>query len=130
MDHATDKDTARGAFDAGRLHGFEGLCHLYAGDPAKAERQFADAVGTLKRPRDAVQRGIVRTDQAKACILLDAPEAATKLLHECIDLSAGTRGRVPAQRIREARLALSPWRGERFVAELDDHIHAASIAGA
>ena len=127
IDHATDNDTARDGFDAGRLHGFEGLCHLYAGDPAKAERQFADSAGTLKRPRDAVQRGIVRTDQAMARILLDAPEAATDLLHECIGLSASTRGRVPAQRIHEARLALSPWRDERFVAELDDHIHRVMI---
>ncbi|TQL95960.1 hypothetical protein FB559_1474 [Actinoallomurus bryophytorum] len=130
IDHASDQDTAPGAFDAGRLHGFEGVCQLYAGDPAKAERQFADSATTLTRPRDAVQRGIVRTDQAKARILLAAPEAATALLHECIDLSTGTRGRVPAQRIREARLALTLWRSERFVTELDDHIHTASIAGA
>jgi transcriptional regulator with XRE-family HTH domain len=130
IDHTSDKDTAPGAFDAGRLHGFEGVCQLYAGDSAKAEGQFADSAATLTRPRDAVQRGIVRTDQAKARILLAAPEAATALLHECIDLSAGTRGRVSAQRIREARLALSPWRSERFVTELDDHIHTASIAGA
>ncbi|HEY0543488.1 MAG TPA: hypothetical protein VGD53_34355 [Actinoallomurus sp.] len=125
-----DKDTAPDAFDAGRLHGFEGVCQLYAGDPAKAERQFADSAATLTRPRDVVQRGIVRTDQVKARILLAAPEAASDLLHECIDLSTRTRGRVPAQRIREARLALTPWRGERFVAELDDHIHTESFAGA
>jgi hypothetical protein len=119
IDHTGDQDTAPGAFDAGRLHGFEGVCQLYAGDPDKAERQFADSAAILTRPRDSVQRGIVRTDQAKARILPAAPEAATALLHECIDLSAGTRGRVPAQRIREARLALSPWRSEHFVTELD-----------
>jgi tetratricopeptide (TPR) repeat protein len=123
IDHATETDAARDGFDAGRLHGFAGLCHLYAGDAAKAERQFADAARTLNQPRDDVQRGIVRTDQARARIVLDAPEAAAKLLHECIDISASTRGRVPALRVREARLALSPWRGERFVAELDDHMH-------
>lgn len=127
IDRATDTDAARGGFDAGRLHGFEGLCHLYAGDAATAERQFADSAKTLERPRDAVQRGIVRTDQAKARITLDAPEAAAQLLHECIDLSASTRGRVPALRIREARLALSPWRGERFVAELDEHMHTSLV---
>lgn len=130
LDHTSDSDAAPDAFDAGRLQGFEGVCQLYAGDPAKAERQFADSAATLTRSRDVVQRGIVRTDQAKARILLAAPEAATALLHECIDLSTRTRGRVADLRIREARLALTPWRGERFVAELDDHIHTASIAGA
>jgi hypothetical protein len=127
LDKATGDDVARGAFDAGRLQGFEGLCHLYAGDPAKAERQFAGSAGTLKRPRDAVQRSIVRTDQAVARIRLGAPEAAADLLHECIDASASTRGRVPAQRIHEARSALSPWRGERFVAELDEHLNTSMI---
>jgi transcriptional regulator with XRE-family HTH domain len=129
VDRASADDPAPGGFDAGRLHGFEGLCHLYAGDPAKAESQFADSASTLQRPRDAVQRGIVLTDRAMARIRLDAPKAAAKLLHECVNLTASTRGRVPAQRIREARLALSPWRNERFVAELDDHMHSALIAG-
>jgi hypothetical protein len=64
-----------------------------------------------------------------ARIRLDELTAAVKLLHECVDLTASTRGRVPAQRIREARLALSLWRNERFVAELDDHMHSALIAG-
>jgi hypothetical protein len=58
------------------------------------------------------------------------PAAAVERLHECVDLTASTRGRVPAQRVREARLALSPWRNERFVAEFDDHLHNALIAGA
>jgi hypothetical protein len=127
IDRATEADAARGGFDAGRLHGFEGLCHLYAGDAVTAERRFADSAKTLDGPRDAVQRGIVRTDQAKARITLDAPESAAQLLHECIDLSVSTRGRVPALRIREARLALSPWRGERFVAELDEHMHTSLV---
>jgi hypothetical protein len=129
VDRADTEDPAPGSFDAGRLHGFEGLCHLYAGDPAKAESQFADSASALRQPRDAVQRGIVLTDRAMARIRLDAPTAAAELLHECVDLTASTRGRVAAQRIREARLALSPWRNERFVAELDDHMHSALIAG-
>jgi hypothetical protein len=69
----------------------------------------------------------VHADQAVARIRLDAPEAAADLLHECIDASASTRGRVPAQRIREARSALSPWRGERFVAELDEHMNTSMV---
>ncbi|GAB3959610.1 hypothetical protein GCM10029978_007010 [Actinoallomurus acanthiterrae] len=129
VDRADADDPAPGSFDAGRLQGFEGLCHLYAGDPAKAESQFADSASTLRQPRDAVQRGIVLTDRAMARIRLDEPTAAVQLLHECVDLTASTRGRVPAQRVREARLTLSAWRNERFVAELDDHMHNALIAG-
>jgi transcriptional regulator with XRE-family HTH domain len=129
LDHAASADLGPGGIDAGRLRGFDGLCHLYAGDPAKAERQFADAVATLRKPRDVVQRDIVLADQAMARIRLGAVEAAVELLHECLGLAAGTRGRVAAQRIRDSRRAFGSRRGERCVAELDDHIHTALVAG-
>ncbi|MFC7732779.1 hypothetical protein [Actinomadura keratinilytica] len=48
-------------------------------------------------------------------------------MHECIELAAATRGRVPAWRLRQARQELRPWRSEPFVAELDDHIHTALV---
>jgi transcriptional regulator with XRE-family HTH domain len=129
IDRAASADPGPGGIDAGRLRGFEGLCHLYAGDPAKAERQFADSAATLRKPRDAVQRDIVLADQAMAHIRLGAIEAAVDLLHECVELAAGTRGRVAAQRIHDSRRALDGRRGERFVVELDDHIHTALLAG-
>ncbi|GAB2837563.1 hypothetical protein GCM10022221_41190 [Actinocorallia aurea] len=47
--------------------------------------------------------------------------------HECVDLVAAARGRVPAQRLRQARFGLRPWRTEPFVADLDDHIHTSLI---
>lgn len=124
LDRAASANLAPGGIDSGRLWGFDGLCHLYAGDPAKAERYFADSVITLQKPRDAVQRDIVLADQAMARIRLGAYEAAVELLHECLRLAIGTRGRVATQRIRGCRRALDDRRGERFVAELDDHIHA------
>lgn len=57
VDRADTEDPAPGSFDTGRLHGFEGLLHLHAGNPAKAESRFADSVSTLLQPREAVQRG-------------------------------------------------------------------------
>jgi hypothetical protein len=44
-------------------------------------------------------------------------------MHEAVDITATTGGRVAAQRIRLVRRDLRPWRGEEFLAELDDHIH-------
>lgn len=122
-------DPGPGGIDAGRLRGFDGLCHLYAGDPARAESQFGDAVATLHRSRDAVQRDIVLADQAMARIRLGASDAAAELLHECLRRATGTRGRVAAQRIRDTRRALGGRRGEHFVTELDDHIHTALVTG-
>ncbi|KAB2350222.1 hypothetical protein [Actinomadura rudentiformis] len=70
------------------------------------------------------------TDQALAQLHTGgpgAPEESARQLHECVDLTAAARGRVPAQRLRQARLELRPWRSEGFVADLDDHIHTALI---
>jgi hypothetical protein len=74
-----------------------------------------------------VQRGIVSTDLALARLRLGDPMACAEILHEVIDLTASTGGRVPALRIRDARRELLPWRGEPFFAELEDHIHQALI---
>ncbi|EWC60835.1 hypothetical protein UO65_3888 [Actinokineospora spheciospongiae] len=63
------------------------------------------------------------TDLALARLRLGDPEACVDLLHEAVEITATTGGRVPAQRIRLARQELRPWRAEDFLAQLDDHIH-------
>lgn len=132
--HDVDRDTSGDpmprVFSAARLNGFMGICGIFLGAAAEAERQLSDAAAGLTGPRESVQRAIVLTDRALARLRTEepgGPETAAADLHECVSLTAATRGRVPAQRIRTARLALLPWRGERFVAELDDHIHTSMI---
>ena len=117
-----DGDPVPASFRADHLRGFEGLCQLHVGDAAVAHDVFASSAKALRGPRERVQRTIVTTDQALACIRLNAPETAVDLLHDCITITATTGGRVPALRLRQARNALRPWRHERFVADLDDHL--------
>jgi hypothetical protein len=74
-----------------------------------------------------VQRGIVSTDLALARLRLGDPAACVDLLHEAVDITATTGGRVAAQRIRLTRRDLRPWRNENFLADLDDHIHDSLI---
>jgi hypothetical protein len=119
-----------GSFSKGRLCGFEGVCGIFLGAAEDAEQRLAESAETLRKSRDGVQRGIVLTDRAVACLRASgagAPQTAAELLHECVDLVAATRGRVAAQRLRRARLESRAWRRESFVAELDDHIHTALI---
>jgi hypothetical protein len=116
-------DDPHGGFNAERLNGFEGLCALYVGDAQHAHERLARSVGALQQPRDAVQRGIVSTDLALARLRLGDPLACVELVHQAVDITAATGGRVSAQRIRLARYRLRPWRAETFMAELDDHIH-------
>ncbi|MFI0814917.1 hypothetical protein ACH4TX_05665 [Streptomyces sp. NPDC021098] len=122
VERDADGDPVPASFSADHLRGFEGLCQLYVGDAAVAHDVFASSAKALRTPRERVQRVIVTTDQALACIRLDAPERAVDLLHDCVDTAANTGGRVPALRLCQARKALRPWRHERFVADLDDHL--------
>ncbi len=116
-------DDPHGGFNADRLNGFDGLCALHAGDADRAHDRLDRAVSTLQSSRDAVQRGIISTDLALVRLRLGDPAACADLLHEAIDITAATGGRVAARRIRLARRELRPWRTEEFLAELDDHIH-------
>lgn len=130
LDADTTDDPMDGVFSRGRLRGFEGICGIFLGQAETAERQLTASAQALTGSRHTVQRAIVLTDRALACLNASgagAPEAAAEQLHECVDLTAATRGRVPGQRLRQARLELRPWRGEPFVADLDDHIHTALI---
>ncbi|MEU0812667.1 hypothetical protein, partial [Streptomyces sp. NPDC005970] len=63
-------DPAPTSFGRDHLRGFEGLCELYVGDAAVAHDFFADSAAALGAPRERVQRAIVSTDQALACIRL------------------------------------------------------------
>ncbi|MFD7652868.1 hypothetical protein ACFV4N_02670 [Actinosynnema sp. NPDC059797] len=111
------------AFNADRVSGFEGLFALYSGQAHRANDLLTRSLAGLTGPRDAVQRGIGATDLAMARLGLGDVTACVAHLHEAVDITANTGGRVPAQRIRRARNRLRPWRTEAIVAELDDHIH-------
>ncbi|RPK67652.1 hypothetical protein EES42_22255 [Streptomyces sp. ADI95-17] len=122
IERQSPDDPLPGAFSAEYLRGFEGVCHLYVGDPIVAHDQFAASASSLGSPRQEVQRIIVATDQALARVRLGEPYAGAELLHECITTAASTGGRVPMIRLRRARQELRPWRREDFVADLDDHL--------
>ena len=119
-DHTGDPSPS--SFRDGHLRGFEGVCELYVGDASAAHDQFARSAAALSAPREQVQRAIVTTDQALARIRMDDPRAAAELLHDCVNATSTTGGRVPAIRLRRARQQLRPWRQELWVAELDDHL--------
>ncbi|MEU7646783.1 hypothetical protein [Streptomyces huasconensis] len=122
LDSDRADDPATSSFSLAHLRGFEGVTALYVGDPAQAHDCFTRSAGALRSPRERVQRAIVSTDQALARIRLGDPQAAVDLLHECVDAAAETGGRVASIRLRRARRALRPWRGEDFFADLDDRL--------
>jgi len=112
-----------GGFNEGRLRGFEGVCELHVGTPERAHDQLERCQATLTALRDQPQRGIIGTDLASARLRAGDVRSATMLLHDSVDTTAATGGRVAALRIASARRELAPWRTESFVTELDDHIY-------
>lgn len=122
VDGDRSDDPSTSSFSPAHLRGFEGLCELYVGSPQVAHQTFAQSAAALTAPRERVQHAIVTADQALARLTLDEPQAAAELLHECVDGAAATGGRVATIRLRRARRELRPWRGEDFVADLDDHL--------
>lgn len=121
------REGVSGEFNAERLDGFDGLCALHAGEARRAHDQLTRSVGTLRGPRDELQYGIVSSDLALAQLRLGDPAACVETLHRAVATAARAGGRVAAQRIRQTRRELRPWRTEAFVADLDDHIHEALI---
>lgn len=116
-------DDPHHAFSGDQLNGFDGICALHAGDAGRAHDRLNHSLEALRKSRDAVQRGIVSTDLALARLRLGDVVACVDLLHQAVDTTASTGGRVSAQRIRSVRRVLRPWRAESFMAELDDHVH-------
>jgi hypothetical protein len=130
LDGDTTGDPAPTSFGRNHMRGFDGICDIFLGAPETAERQLAQSAAALTGARLSVQRAIVLGDHAMAGFQSGgdgAPEKTAHRLHECVDLIAATRARVPALRLRMARQALSPWRQTTFVADLDDHIHSALL---
>jgi hypothetical protein len=121
-------DPARGRFSTGHLDGFEGVCDVHLGRGAAAEPHLARSLVSLTHPRQRVQRAIVTADLAQARLQIGAPEATVTLLHDCIDIAAATRARVPALRVAQVRRGLRPWRTESFVADLDEHLHESLLS--
>jgi transcriptional regulator with XRE-family HTH domain len=130
LDRDTTGDPAPTSFSRNHMRGFDGICDIFLGAPETAERQLAQSAAALTGARNSVQRAIVLGDHAMAGFQSGgdgAPEKTAHRLHECVDLIAATRARVPALRLRTARQALSPWRQTTFVADLDDHMHSALL---
>lgn len=121
-------DPASRGFDDDRLRGFEGVCELHIGTAEGAHDHLERSLAALMAQRDRVQRGIAGADLAIARLRGGDVRAATTLLHECVQTTAATGGRVVAQRIGHARRELAPWRDEAFVTELDDHIFDTLVA--
>lgn len=117
-----------GRFGEDLLCGFEGVCELHVGTAERAHDQLERCLAALTSPRDQVQRGIISTDLAVARLRGGDVRSAVTLLHDCVDTTAATGGRVAAQRISRARRELAPWRTESFVTELDDHIYDTFLA--
>lgn len=119
-DHSEDPSGT--VFEPWQAHCFEALCQLHTGNP----RTAYDRLSQMPRPRTArihpAEQAVLLSQQATALARTHNAQAATELLHHCIDATLTTGGRVAAVRLKWARKELQPWRNESFVTDLDDHL--------
>ncbi|WTW94880.1 transcriptional regulator [Streptomycetaceae bacterium NBC_01309] len=110
-------------FSGPRLDGFRGAAELAAGRTDHAKATLHRTLAGLAPDADK-QRAVTLADLAAAAAAAREPEDACGLLHRVLDLVERQGYATAVDRVRTVRAALSPWAGERFVAELDDRLAA------
>jgi tetratricopeptide (TPR) repeat protein len=113
-----DVDPAADIFDAARLAGFDGVCHLRM-EKAQAALPKLRAALSMLAPELNRQRANVLADLAAAYVQNGAPEEACQVAEEAVVLARQTRAAVGLQRLRQLRAQLVPWQETRPVRELD-----------
>ncbi|MGA5135413.1 hypothetical protein ACPCTO_37230 [Streptomyces olivoreticuli] len=120
---ATTPDLSGTAFNPGHATGFQAACGVYIDCPRTAYDHYTAFLQAPDRHLDQAQRAVIAHHQATALLRLNDPQAAAQALHHYLDTAPATIfSRVAAVRIHQARDALRPWRGERFLTNLDDHL--------
>ncbi|WP_436786954.1 transcriptional regulator [Yinghuangia sp. YIM S10712] len=110
-------------FSGPRLDGFRGAAELAAGRADQARAALHRTLAGLAPEADK-QRAVTLADLAAAAAAGREPEDACGLLHHVLDLVERQGYATAVDRVRTVRAALTPWAGERFVAELDDRLAA------
>ncbi|MFD9824276.1 hypothetical protein [Streptomyces violascens] len=126
MDSASSGSRSGDDFSPWHLHGFTGVCQLYAGCADTAHDTLSQALQSMAMP--LAEQAILITSQALARVRLGDPEAGAALLHHCLE-ACPAHARIPTVRLNWARKELRPWQHEQFVTALDDHLMEAVAPG-
>lgn len=114
-----------GAMQLARVEAFAGACWLRLGNATRATEALHAALADTSPEQS--HEIIVLADSATASATLHEPEAAVSYLYLAIPVASTARGTERLARIRQARRALAPWDGERFVVELDERMRDAGL---
>jgi hypothetical protein len=126
-------DTASGAppwlvakqFGSATVQGFWGVCATRVG---RAREGASVLQGVLDQfDADHSHRAVILADLAAAYARQKEPERACAVASQALTVVADRQSAMKLERVASARTWLEPWRGERFVQELDEQFTAVAV---
>ncbi|WP_405099080.1 helix-turn-helix transcriptional regulator [Micromonospora sp. NBC_01412] len=118
LSQADDADPARSLVSAGQLHRIAGSCHLFLGNPLRAQCLLAAGLPTARNRKKSY--GIALANLGLARLRLRDLEGAVEALHGAIDVVEVTRGGGAVNVLFRANRELRAWRDRTDVQEIMD----------
>jgi len=110
-----------GTFNQAKLTSYTGLCHVLLGQPRQAVDELTSALHTLD-PALRKHRCTAMADLATALIQLREIEEGCRHASDSLALAIELRHAANADRIRQLRPQLDPWRQDPAVQSLDEQL--------
>jgi len=114
-------------FDAAKIAGYRGACHLRLDQPADAQRAL-DAAISAARPGPKA-RALLLTDLADAYLRQHKVDACCQCIGQAFDIGLHKRSEKVLHRVRVLRRQLDRWKTARPVRELDAHLLSGLLWG-
>lgn len=104
-------------FDAAKIAGYRGACHLRLDQPADAQQALYEAISGARLAPKA--RAVLLTDLADAYLRQHKIDASCQCISEAFDVGLKKRSEKVLHRVRVLRRQLERWKTARPVRELD-----------
>jgi hypothetical protein len=109
-------------FGSAIVQGFWGVCATRVGRPKEGASVLQAVLDQFNV--DHSHRAVILADLATAYARQQAPERACAVASQALTIIAHRESAMKLERVASTRAWLEPWRGERFVRELDEQFTA------
>jgi tetratricopeptide (TPR) repeat protein len=114
-------------FDAAKIAGYRGACHLRLNQPADAQRALHEAISAARPGPKA--RALLLTDLADAYLRQHKVDASCQCISQAFDIGLKKRSEKVLHRVRVLRRQLDRWKTARPVRELDAQLLSGLLWG-
>jgi tetratricopeptide (TPR) repeat protein len=114
-------------FDAAKIAGYRGACHLRLDQPADAQRALREAISAARPAPKA--RALLLTDLADAFLRQHKLDASCQCISEAFGIGLKKRSEKVLHRVRVLRRQLDRWKTARPVRDLDAQLLSGLLWG-